>query len=361
MNDKLSSVREKVEIKENLLNKMLFNEKINESKIKGAEGNDKIENNSIINENKVDDFLSSTRIRESYENMCVHNEEKKNNNYVSTNNNHKSSSDSNLNEDKNNLSKDENNINEKENNFNENENSLSEDKNNLSKKENNINKKENNLNKNENSLSEDKNNLSKKENNIDEKENNLNENENGLSGSDNYLSADENNVTKEKLDNIKSNYKEEINSNEVNFEYSNFFDNNFFDFQKAKDSLKKNNSLIDIYNEMKNYEEDFLEYLERTYENVEEDGFIKNEEKNSVDHIDFNNIESISSFFNDSSISNINITQVKHCLIEDINFFVEQKKLNKKIKINKNYFSFRNYLNTLPPNPSKKIFKEYEK
>ncbi|SCM06489.1 conserved Plasmodium protein, unknown function [Plasmodium chabaudi adami] len=161
---------------------------------------------------------------------------------------------------------------------------------------------------------------------------------------------------------------EELTNSEIekndNFEDDSFF-NNFSDFQKAeeKDEQKKNTP-IDIYNEMKNYENDFLNTFEKLYKtNIENISFMEKEKENETEcDIDFTSIDSISTFLNDEYIHNFNPIPLENYISQNINYFVqEQMRLNKKIKLNKSHFNNQNYYNTFPSNPKQKIFKEYKK
>ncbi|SBS83061.1 conserved Plasmodium protein, unknown function [Plasmodium ovale] len=145
-----------------------------------------------------------------------------------------------------------------------------------------------------------------------------------------------------------------------NFEQNDFFDNSFANFQKAEKKEEKKKTLIDIYNEMKNYEENFLDIFERAYENIEEIGFIEKkddeEKKKSIECVNFNSIESISNFLNGGNMPKSDIISLEQCMYKHVNLLTEeQAKLNKKNKLNKNYFSIKNYMDTLPPNPNQKL------
>ncbi|ETB59191.1 hypothetical protein YYC_03443 [Plasmodium yoelii 17X] len=163
---------------------------------------------------------------------------------------------------------------------------------------------------------------------------------------------------------------EEVTSFEIekgdNFEDDNFF-SNFSDFQKAEEkNVQEKKTLIDIYNEMKNYEEDFLSTFEKSYKkNIENISFMENENENENEtesDIDLTSIDSISAFLNDENVHNFNPIPLDHYISQNINYFVqEQIRLNKKIKLNKSHFNNKNYYNTFPSNPKQKIFKEYKK
>ncbi|CAD2097554.1 conserved Plasmodium protein, unknown function [Plasmodium vinckei petteri] len=166
---------------------------------------------------------------------------------------------------------------------------------------------------------------------------------------------------------INQNDGEAINSEgekSDNFEDDSFF-NNFSDFQKAEEKIEqKKNTLIDIYNEMKNYEDDFLNTFEKLYKtNIENISFMEKEkEKETECDIDFTSIDSISTILNDEHIHNFNPIPLENYISQNINYFVqEQMRLNKKIKLNKSHFNNNNYYNTFPSNPKQKIFKEYKK
>ncbi|CAD2086193.1 conserved Plasmodium protein, unknown function [Plasmodium vinckei lentum] len=166
---------------------------------------------------------------------------------------------------------------------------------------------------------------------------------------------------------INKNDGEAINSEAEksdNFEDDSFF-NNFSDFQKAEEKIEqKKNTLIDIYNEMKNYEDDFLNTFEKLYKtNIENISFMEKEKENETEcDIDFTSIDSISTFLNDEHIHNFNPIPLENYISQNINYFVqEQIRLNKKIKLNKSHFNNNNYYNTFPSNPKQKIFKEYKK
>ncbi|SBT34908.1 conserved Plasmodium protein, unknown function [Plasmodium ovale wallikeri] len=147
-------------------------------------------------------------------------------------------------------------------------------------------------------------------------------------------------------DHVENAKEREIHTN--NFEQNDFFDSSFANFQKAEEKEEKKKTLIDIYNEMKNYEENFLDIFERAYENIEEKGIIKKkddeEKKNSIECVNFNSIESISNFLNGGNIPKSNIISLEQCMYENVNLFTEeQAKLNKKNKLNKNYFIVSSY------------------
>ncbi|CXI02538.1 conserved Plasmodium protein, unknown function [Plasmodium berghei] len=166
---------------------------------------------------------------------------------------------------------------------------------------------------------------------------------------------------------INQNNKE-VNTSEIEkgdkFEDESFF-SNFSDFQKAEEkNVQKKNTLIDIYNEMKNYEEDFLSAFEKLYKkNIENISFMEKEKENKAESdIDLISIDSISAFLNDENVHNFNPIPLEHYISQNINYFVqEQTRLNKKIKLNKSYFNNKNYYNTFPSNPKQRIFKEYKK
>ncbi|VTZ67243.1 conserved Plasmodium protein, unknown function [Plasmodium chabaudi chabaudi] len=161
---------------------------------------------------------------------------------------------------------------------------------------------------------------------------------------------------------------EELTNSEIekndNFEDDSFF-NNFSDFQKAEEkNEQKKSTPIDIYNEMKNYENDFLNTFEKLYKtNIENISFMEKEKENETEcDIDFTSIDSISTFLNDEHIHNFNPIPLENYISQNINYFVqEQMRLNKKIKLNKSHFNNQNYYNTFPSNPKQKIFKEYKK
>ncbi|EWC90826.1 hypothetical protein PFNF54_00471 [Plasmodium falciparum NF54] len=147
-------------------------------------------------------------------------------------------------------------------------------------------------------------------------------------------------------------------------EENNFFDNNFSDFQKAQentDKQKNSISLNSIYNDLRSYEQEFLNNLKNDKQ-VQETNSLKKDNKDLYEHINFNNIESISNYLNNYKNNFSENDILNSCINKNIESFIqEEKKNNKKNKINKNYINQSMFLNSLHPNFSQKIFKEYSK
>ncbi|GAW80694.1 hypothetical protein, conserved [Plasmodium gonderi] len=141
---------------------------------------------------------------------------------------------------------------------------------------------------------------------------------------------------------------------------------NFSHIEKAQEDPNevKQNSLIDIYKEIKICEHLFLDNFGQTCENIEIKEIINNEKKEETNNpsIDFNSIEDISHFLCEKHIPDSDHPSIQQCISENMKLLIqEQKKNNKKIKMNKNYIDFKTFQNTLPPNLRQKIFKEYKK
>ncbi|GAB66207.1 hypothetical protein PCYB_083680, partial [Plasmodium cynomolgi strain B] len=84
--------------------------------------------------------------------------------------------------------------------------------------------------------------------------------------------------------------------------------------------------------------------------------------KVSIPHIDFTSMEAISQSILHEDMSDNDDPPIEGHLREHVQQFTqEQKKKNKKIKMNKHYVGVTSYLSTLPPSLRQKIFKEYRK
>ncbi|EUD65643.1 hypothetical protein C922_03889 [Plasmodium inui San Antonio 1] len=157
------------------------------------------------------------------------------------------------------------------------------------------------------------------------------------------------------------------------------FSEAFFDqasqFQKAPEDPKGHSQkeLADLYREIKKCEDLFLSHFACTGDDSkpaeitssgEEAKEARKEKKGkvSIPQIDFTSMESISQFLLREDMSDNDDQPIERHLREHVQQLTqEQKKKNKKIKMNKYYLGVRSYLNTLPPSMGQKIFKEYRK
>ncbi|EDL43418.1 hypothetical protein, conserved [Plasmodium vivax] len=154
------------------------------------------------------------------------------------------------------------------------------------------------------------------------------------------------------------------------------FSEAFFDqasqFQKAPEDPKgkSQSHLADLYKEMKKREHLFLSHFDHTGDdskptevaNSWEEERKEKKGKGSIPQIDFTSMEAISQFLLHEDTSDNEEPPIERQLREHIQQFTqEQKKNNKKIKMNRYYLSVGSYQNTLPPSLRQSIFKEYRK